>query len=83
MSYEFSEKVFEIWLVKDRNLSKKSAGDVVSRLNRCRAHVDVKSFGDLKSCEEELKKNLANSTIPDSSQKSMLRALKLYFQFRH
>jgi hypothetical protein len=83
MSYEFSEKVFEIWLIENRNLSKKSAGDVVSRLNRCRAHVDVKSFSDLESCEEELKKNLANSSIPDSSQKSMFRALNLYFQFRN
>ena len=82
MGYQFSEKVFESWLIENRKLIKKSARDVVSRLNRCRAYVDVMSFTDLISCEIELKQVIVNSNIPDSSQKSMFRALKLYFQYR-
>ena len=81
MSYEFNEKHFESWLVGNKELSKKAAGDVISRLKRSQKLVDTKGYSDFNSYSAELNKFLDDSTIPESSQKSMLRAAKLYFQF--
>ena len=81
MSYEFNEKHFESWLVGNKQLSKKAAGDVISRLKRTQKLVATEGYSDLASYSVELNKLLEASTIPESSQKSMMRAVKLYFQF--
>lgn len=81
MSHEFSEKNFMDWLIVERQLSNRAARDVLSRLRRSQNLVATEDFNNLSSYENELNKNLETSEIPESSQKGMLRAVRLFYQF--
>jgi hypothetical protein len=82
MTSEFNEIHFESWLFTNREISKKGARDVISRLKRSSKIVPLQGHENLSSYEGALLKELANSAIPQSSQASMLRSVRLYFKYK-
>ena len=81
MSYEFTEEGFVAWLINDKCLSKKAARDVLSRLKRSQKLLPTAEFAIPRQYEIELNKILETSEIPETSQKSMLRAVRLFYDF--
>ena len=82
MTTEFNERQFESWLLTNKTISKKGARDVISRLKRSLKLVSSVGHEDLSSYEAALKATLATTSIPQSSQASMLRSARLFFTYK-
>jgi hypothetical protein len=76
---------FRTWLELEYGLQKKSAGDVVSRLNRAITIKDCDPElllnNEIELFTEGLKKNSNFLNLPISSQAGILRSLKLYKKY--
>jgi DNA (cytosine-5)-methyltransferase 1 len=72
---------FVDWLIKQKKISPKAAGDVLSRANRARK---IKKFSNYKYINyiNELEKNVDFLKLKNSTQSEIRRAVKLYFEYK-
>jgi hypothetical protein len=82
MGGEFNEKSFEVWLIMNKQFSKKAARDAVSRLRRSQKLIKIEGFNNSSDYENALERVLEISEIPEASQKGMLRAVRLFYQYK-
>ena len=82
MTFKIDEVGFENWLIQQKQLGKKSAGDVVSRLKRSIKIVPYDKELSHAAYERDLINVMESLSVPLSSRASMLRSVRLYFEFR-
>ncbi len=76
-----SKELFREWLKIEKGLSHKAAGDAISRLNRSDFYEEIDPNSDLDSYIDSFLANPEVKNIPISSQKSMIRAVNLFFEY--
>ena len=81
MTNKFSEEDFRDWLVNDKLFSKKASGDVVSRLKRCINIEPLTEYIDPTKYFDSILQYPELESIPKSSQASMYRAVRMYFEY--
>ena len=81
MTNKFSEKDFRDWLINDKLFSKKASGDVVSRLKRCINIEPLAEYKDPTKYFDSILQYPVLESIPKSSQASMYRAVRMYFEY--
>ena len=81
MNLAYNENAFREWLIVRKNLSKKTSGDVVSRLNRCLRIESIEGHETFSSYLDALLQNPLLDHIPISSRASMNRSVDLFFEF--
>jgi len=72
---------FRNWLLEQRRLSPKAASDVVSRLKRAYGLIDLKPGFTEDFLVSQVTQLEQWEAIPPSSQLSMLRAIRLHFEY--
>lgn len=75
-------KEFTKWLESSAKLGRKSAADVLSRLNRAAELTDLSLDGSARLIEERLLESSRYKKLSKFVRPQLLRSVKLYQQFR-
>lgn len=73
---------FASWIDKNLNITIKSKRDVVSRLRRAKALIDIDKIRDDDEARYLLSKNSEFASISKTIQSQLKRSISLYLQFK-